>query len=126
SKAIRNVVCNSLETFTDYAFEEAQRNLVGRVGKDLDRYRMKVKERLAEIGVDLKRVELALGRTFDKWLAPEVAQLIAELQAINDGMATADETWAPLEPKRGDFKDGAAAGSGAPGGTAGTPPAAAE
>ncbi|MCF8533870.1 MAG: hypothetical protein K9G48_12760 [Reyranella sp.] len=116
SKAIRNVVCNALETFTDYAFEEAQKNLVGRVGKDLGRYKEKVKERLVSLEVDLKRVELSLGRTYDNWLAPEVAQLIAELQAINDGMATADETWPPpppAEPKPGDFKP-AAGGEGGP------------
>ena len=54
-------------------------------------------------------------------------RIIAELQAINDGMATPDETWAPLEPKRGDFTDaqqnGAGAASAGTGGAADTPAA---
>lgn len=109
SKAIRNVICNALETFTNFAFEEAQKNLVGRVGQNLQKYKAKVKERIEELKVDIKRVEATLGRTYDKWLAPEVAQLIAELQSVNDGMATPDELWpppAPAAPNRNDFKEG--------------------
>ncbi|WP_319798284.1 hypothetical protein [Nitrobacter sp.] len=113
SKAIRNVVCNALEDFTTYAFEEAQKNLVGRVGAKLDTYKEKVKERLAALQVDIKRVELVYGRTVDAWLAPQVAGIIAELKAISDGMATIDETWPPLPPpapKRSDFDPKAEAG----------------
>lgn len=106
SKAIRNVVCNALETFTTYAFEEAQKNLVEKVGKKLPEYKERVKTRLADMGIALKRVELNLGRTFDAWLAPDVARVIAEIKAVSDGMATIEETWppeAPPEPKRSDF-----------------------
>lgn len=107
SKAIRNVVCNALETFTTFAFEEAKKNLVGRIGKDLPKYRERVLERIKEMGVDLKRVELTAGRTADAWIATDVARIVAQIKAIGDGMATIEETWPPLapaEPSRGDFK----------------------
>lgn len=112
SKAIRNVVCNALETFTTFAFEEAKKNLVGRIGKDLPKYRERVLKRIKEMGVDLKRVELTAGRTADAWIATDVARIVAQIKAIGDGMATIEETWPPLapaEPSRDTFKKGAAA-----------------
>lgn len=112
SKATRNVICNALETFTTYAFDEAYKNLVGKIGSDLEGYKQRVAGQLKKMNVDTKRVELNLGRTFDAWLAPDVARVVAEIKGVMDGMATADETWPPLpppEPKRGDFKQGEAA-----------------
>lgn len=96
SKAIRNVVCNALEAYTNFAFEEAKKNIVEKVGKNLDTYRKKVIERMGELEVPLIRVEKAVGRVAKDWLASDVARLIAELQSIGDGMATAEETW-PVE-----------------------------
>lgn len=95
SKATRNVICNALETFTNYAFEQAKQNLVDKVGKNLDSYRTKVIARLAEMQIDLARVERILGKTAKEWLAPEIARLIAEIQAINDGMANKDDLYPP-------------------------------
>lgn len=116
SKAIRNVVCNALETFVTFGFEEARNNLVEKVGKKLPEYRTRIVERLGQMGIDIKRVETALGRGHGDWLAGDVARVIAEIKAIADGMATADETWpadAPSEPQRSDFKDGAKSDSAA-------------
>ena len=107
SKATRNVITNALETFTNLAFEEAKSNLVEKVGKRLPEYRQRVRDRLKQLDVDEKRVEAQIGRKADDWLAPDVSRVIAELKAVTDGMATADETWPPLaapEPKREDFK----------------------
>lgn len=104
SKAIRNVIANALSTYTDYAYEEARRGIVARVGKNLATYREKVLARLDELGVDLKRAEVVRGRVAADWLAPDVALCIAELQAIGDGMATVDETYPPLPGGGGDKK----------------------
>lgn len=105
SKAIRNVVCNALQTLADFAKEEAKNNLVERVGKKLDEYRTKVMIRLTDLKIDQKRVEATVGRTAENWLAHDVARIIAELQAIQDGMAHPDDLYpdpnAPTErPKR--------------------------
>lgn len=112
SKSIRNVICNALSIFTDYAFDEAKAGIVNRVGKNLEGYRTKVIARLTELKIDVARVEAVRGRAAKDWLAADVALTIAELQSINDGMATIDETYAPLnggavpekEPERADFE----------------------
>lgn len=96
SKAIRNVICNALESFTTFAFEEARNSIVEKVGKDIERYRNRVVQRLGEMNIAVERVEFVVGRAHKDWLATDVSLIIAEIQAINDGMATIDETWPPL------------------------------
>jgi hypothetical protein len=103
SKAIRNVVVNALELHCDYAFEEAQKCIVDKIGRNLPTYRERAVKWFADNGIELKRVERAMGRAAKDWLAPDLARLAAEVQAIEDGMATVDETWpaeAPPEPQR--------------------------
>jgi hypothetical protein len=95
SKAIRNVVVNALQTYADYAFEEARNSLVDKIGKDLDNYRERTASRVAA-HIDLARVEAVVGRSKKDWLAPDVARVIAMMRAVNDGMATYDETFPPL------------------------------
>jgi hypothetical protein len=105
SKAIRNVIVNALEIHCDYAFEEAQKNLVGRIGANLADYRTRAIKWFADNGVAIARVERAMGRASKDWLAPGLARLAAETKAVEDGMATIDETWppeAPPEPRRSD------------------------
>jgi hypothetical protein len=97
SKAIRNVINNALEFFTTFAAEEAKGAIVDRVGKRIDHYRSRVLERLAEVRIDVRRVERVRGRAYKDWVADDIARTIAELQAIQDGMATADETFPELD-----------------------------
>lgn len=113
SKSIRNVITNALETFTNFAFEEAKAAIVGRIGDKIDHYRERVMQRLGELKVEATRVEATIGRGHKDWLAPDIAKIIAQLQAINDGMATIDETWPPQggeqsvppRPTREQFED---------------------
>ncbi len=95
SKAIRNVVVNALQTYADYAFEEARNSLVNRIGAELPKYREATARRLAD-HVDIKRVEAVIGRSAGEWLAPDVARVIAMMKAVTDGMASLDETFPPL------------------------------
>lgn len=95
SKAIRNVVVNALQTFCDFAFVEAKEALVDKIGKDIERWKRVTSERIGA-RVDLKRVEAVVGRTADNWLAPDIARVIAMGKAVDDGMATWDETFPPL------------------------------
>ncbi|SHG87292.1 hypothetical protein [Bradyrhizobium erythrophlei] len=99
SKAIRNVITNALELYTTFAWQEAKDAIIEKVGKKLPFYKEKVAERLKELNIDISRVEAVRGRPLASWLATDVAKTIAELQAINDGMATADETFPPKETK---------------------------
>lgn len=93
SKAIRNVICNALELFTTFAFNEAKQSIIDKVGKNLDQYRTRVIARYDEMKIDIKRVERLRGRPSAQWLASDVALCIAEIQAVNDGMATIEETY---------------------------------
>lgn len=93
SKAIRNVVVNALQTFSDFGFEEAKGALIDKIGKKLPEFRQRVVDRLASLKIDARRVEAIRGRPAAQWLAADVAMTIAEIQAINDGMASPDDTW---------------------------------
>lgn len=95
SKASRNVIVNALQTYADFAFEEARQALVGRIGSDLQNWRERVAKRLAG-KVDIKRVEAVIGRSFGEMLAPDVAKVIAMGKACEDGMSSWDETFPPL------------------------------
>jgi hypothetical protein len=95
SKAIRNIIVNCLEPYTDYAVEEAKNALVDKIGKNLDRWRDDLVERVSA-RVELARVEAVVGRKARQWLAPDVARIIAMMSAVADGWATLDETFPPL------------------------------
>jgi hypothetical protein len=97
SKGIRNVIVNALQTFADYAFEAARNSLIERIGKDLAGWRARTLEGLTKIPVDVVRVERVIGRASRDWLAPHLAQVIAMMRSIADGMASADEVFPPLE-----------------------------
>lgn len=97
SKATRNVVNNALETFTDFAKEEAKKSLVEKIGKNLDGNRKRVVELLAENKIDLKRVEFIYAKPWTEWLATDMAKMYAEIKAISDGMANPDETYPPTK-----------------------------
>lgn len=95
SKAIRNVVVNALQTFSDFAFEEARNSLVDRIGKRLEEYRSRTVEKLSA-KIDIRRVEAVVGRPSKEWLAPDIARVIATARAIEDGMASYDDAFPPL------------------------------
>jgi hypothetical protein len=95
SKAIRNVVTNALQTFADFAFQEAKNALVDKIGKRLPEYRARTVEKL-EPKLEIKRVEAVIGRVAGEWLAPDIARIIAMMKAVEDGMASLDETFPPL------------------------------
>lgn len=97
SKAQRNVVVNALQTFADFAFEEAKNSLIEKIGAKLPEWRKKVSDRLAGLNVDPKRVELVIGRVAADWLAGDVAKIVGMMKAVQDGMATLDETFPPVE-----------------------------
>jgi hypothetical protein len=97
SKAIRNCIVNSLQIYADYAFEQARDSLVEKIGKDLDRWRERTLQGLAKMPVELARVERVIGRAARDWLAPNLAQVIAMMKSVADGMATADEVFPPID-----------------------------
>lgn len=96
SKAIRNVVVNFLQTYADFAYEEARGSLVAAIGKDLAKWREKARAGIEQRQIALPRVERVIGRPLSDWLAADVAKVRTMLQGIDEGMATLDETFPPL------------------------------
>jgi hypothetical protein len=129
SKSQRNVVVHALRDFTDRAFEAAKKNLIERVGHRLAEYRKRCIDKLQELGPDLlPRVERAINRKAEQWLAPDIARLIGEIGTVADGMAAADEMWpreAAPEPRRSDVVSDVVeeSGAAAPAGDAPSPAA---
>ncbi|QOZ25330.1 hypothetical protein [Bradyrhizobium sp. CCBAU 51753] len=109
SKAIRNVVVNALQTYSDYAFDAARSSLVEKIGKNLAGYRDRTVQGIGNLGVELSRVEAVTGKSAKDWTAPDVAKVIAMMKAIADGMATVDETFPPKgashDPETGEVKE---------------------
>lgn len=97
SKAIRNCIVNSLQIYADYAFEQARGSLIEKIGKDLHKWRERTLQGLAKMPVDVKRVERLVGRASRDWLAPTIAQIVAMMKSVADGMATIDEVFPPID-----------------------------
>jgi hypothetical protein len=96
SKAVRNCICNALQIYCDFAFDQARNSLVDKIGKDLANWRERTLTGIAKMPMELHRVERVVGRASKDWLAPDVAQVIAMMRSVADGMATADETFPPI------------------------------
>ena len=134
SKAQRNVVDHALRDFVERAFKAAKGSLVARIGAKLPESRAKILDKLKALGGDelIARVVQVYQRKPDAWLAPDIARLVAESKAVEDGMALIEDVW-PLqaaEPRRSDtvtdvVDTSAAAGdeAGTHGGTAAQQPA---
>jgi hypothetical protein len=97
SKAVRNCICNALQIYCDFAFDQARNSLVDKIGKDLANWRTRTLEGIARMRVELPRVERVVGRASKDWLAPDLAQVIAMMKSVADGMASADETFPAIE-----------------------------
>lgn len=105
SKAIRNVIVNSLETYADFMFDEAKVSFVEQVKKKPDFYREKISGRLREIDVQLVRVEQNVGRKISEWQAVDIARVISQIKAVSDGMALANEVWPATAPLEVDMRE---------------------
>jgi len=113
SKSQRNVIEASLDEFVNRAWKKAKQSLIERIGRDLPKSRATIVAELEKLGVAgiVQRVERLYARKASDWMAPDIAQIYAELQAIIDGMSSIDETWPtepPPEPKRTDDTPAAA------------------
>jgi hypothetical protein len=121
SKSQRNVTEAALGDFAQRAFLSAKASIVDKIGKNIEKARVRIVELLNELGQEkgitgvVARVEYVKARKVSEWLAPDIAGIHGEIEFIADGMASIDETW-PLpapEPRRGDTESAAAATPGA-------------
>lgn len=97
SKAIRNVITNALQTYADYAVEEARKSLVEKIGRNVQGWRERTAKELEGLGVALGRAEAIVSRPLYEWLAEDIATVVSLIKGINDGMALPDESFPPLK-----------------------------
>jgi hypothetical protein len=93
SKAIRNVIVNSLETFADYMFETAKEGLTKKISTDPQKWRDHLLGALSKIKVEPKRVERQIGRSVSAWTVKDIARVVSELKAVHEGMTSSGEIW---------------------------------
>lgn len=93
SKAIRNVVVNSLRSFADRAVELAQEAITLKIEKKPEQFRDKAVARLSDYGIAIERVNLWIGCGPQEWKPHDIARVISALQAVTDGVSRADDIW---------------------------------
>jgi len=96
SKAIRNVICNALQHYVDFAVEEAKKSLVNKIGTDIEGWRERTVRGLNNIPVEVARVERLIGRASKDWMAPDISRIISMMNSIADGMASVDDVFPPI------------------------------
>lgn len=108
SKAIRNVVSNSLSDIFNEAFKAAKGAIVKRVSANPEGAKQAVITLLSQVAVDLFRAEMYIGRKADKWTVQDIAKLWSTLNSVKDGFINADDVFPPIEttePPKDDSKD---------------------
>jgi hypothetical protein len=123
SKSQRNVVHAAIGDFVQRGFLQAKESIVGKIGRNIEKARERIVELLGELGRDksipnlVSRVEYTTGKKVAEWLAPDIAGIHAEIEAVRDGFASIDEQWplpAPPEPRRNDTAETAETTAGTP------------
>lgn len=99
SKAIRNVILNSLPTLAEYAMQEAKKGLLSRVAKNPDGARNAILDTIKEINLPLTRVEKIVGRNAANWTNADMAKLYVQVESIKDNYATVDDIFPSGEPE---------------------------
>jgi hypothetical protein len=105
SKAIRNATLNAFELYAQFLLDEAKNSLIETYARNLPKSRERAVDRLEQLGIEVGRVEAVLGRAVKDWLAPDLAKLRATLIAIEDHMATIDESFPPLRADKPEDAD---------------------
>lgn len=123
SKAMRNVIVAALPLLVSEMHEAAKDSLVTKIEKNPDGWREKILSGLERRQISIKRVERAVARGHEKWTPADMARIVADMNAVADGVTTPDDLWPPApgeataEGESGErtMTEAAAADAGAPG-----------
>jgi hypothetical protein len=125
SKAIRNVVVNSLGTFVDFMVQEAKAGLLQRIENNVTGARKWILEQFEIMEFPIVRVTRIYGMQIEKMPPQMLAKLYAEITAIHEGVTSLDDLYPDSEAEaeamaeaqardNGESTDDTAAGSGRP------------
>jgi len=98
SKAIRNVVLDSLPNLEEFAVQEAKKGLLERVNRNPEGAKQAILGIVNELQIDVKRIEAIIGRNAEKWTNADLAKLWVQLDTIKDGYSAVDDIF-PLSEK---------------------------
>lgn len=107
SKAMRNVIVSSLSWLVEEMFAAAKSGVLERIQNSPDAARAWLIKQFAEHDIPLNRVERVIGRTADKWLVHDMAKLFAEIQALSEGFADADDLYPSSQAAADEMREAA-------------------
>lgn len=93
SKALRNVIVNSLPDLVEYCTEEAKDAAIVEIKRDPEKVRKWCLAKMATLQIPKERAEHAYTRKAEHWTVPDLARISAEIQSALDGMVPAHELW---------------------------------
>lgn len=117
SKAIRNVITNALDPFAAEMLEFAQKGVLARINANPEKALAWIIETAGSHNVSLQRLELYVARPKAEWVAAHLAKLYGALNALEDGMDTANNIFAEgaaPEVKVGETIEGGTVTTGTP------------
>jgi hypothetical protein len=106
SKATRNVVTKAMPGWLiEKAMETAKDGELKRIDpKQLPKYRQLAIKFFSSHDIEVKRIETALGKAMDKWMAEDIVELKGMMTALKEGRATTEELF-PLEGTQDNKKE---------------------
>jgi len=99
SKAIRNVVVNSLSTYVEYMMEEAKKNLLEWVGNNAEKAHTYIDKVVDQHQIAINRIEATVGRARSKWTVGDIAKVLTECRGISENMTRADDVYPTADSK---------------------------
>lgn len=93
SKAIRNVVLNSLANYSEFMQEEAHNGLVTKIQNNRPTIEKKIDAVMTKFDIDIEAVERQVGRQRKNWTIPDVATVYRLMVGVWDGMTNAAEVF---------------------------------
>lgn len=96
SKAERNVVKAGLKWVCDLMVYEAKRGVRVAITEKPEKARAWLKEKIADMQIDLALVERHMQRTVKDWSVDDMTVLFGNINALVDGLVTKEELWPPI------------------------------
>lgn len=86
SKAIRNVVCNFLQTFSNFMLEEAERGTLKKIADNQPKAWEFVERAIEHYGLSWSQVEASIGRRAGDWSVKDLARAYMQFKGVAEGL----------------------------------------
>jgi len=103
SKAIRNVIVNSLDFYAEEMKQLAEKNVVQWVKDNRDKAIGYIQKSQESMQIKTSRLEKYLARSVKDWTESHIASLLMAIRSIEDGFATVNDIFPMEEVGENDF-----------------------